>query len=504
MVDNENPTITCPGAVTINTDAGQCTSTASIGTATGTDNCGVPTITNDAPASFPIGNTTVTWTSTDGAGNFVTCTQVVTVVDNENPTITCPNDTAIGNTPGLCGAVVNYTTPVGTDNCTGVTTILVSGLASGATFPVGTTTVVYAVVDGSNNSDTCSFNVTVADSLAPTAVCQDITIYLDNTGNASILATNVDGGSTDDCAIDTLTLSQYNYTCSEIGANNVTLYVTDTYGNVDSCTAVVTVMDTIAPTVICQNINIYVDNAGNASISSVDIDGGSNDACGIASITLSNNNFTCSDLGLNNVTLYVEDNNGNIDSCVAQVTVFDTIAPTITCPSNQEVSTDNTCMYEMEDYTSLATASMDNCDLNNVIITQMPAAGTLVTADNIINDKGQTVVTIIVEDLSGNADTCEFVVDVTCIDALTIPNVFTPNGDGKNDLWNIAGKENYPDMVVKVFNRWGDLMFESDRGYIEPWDGKYNNVEAPSATYYYIIMLGDGEEDLSGTINIVR
>jgi len=504
VVDNENPTITCPADITINTDAGVCTSTAAIGTATGTDNCGTPTITNDAPASFPIGNTTVTWTSTDASSNFVTCTQVVTVVDNENPTITCPNDTIVGNTPGLCGAVVNYTAPVGTDNCTGATTILVSGLASGSTFPVGTTTVVYAVVDGSNNGDTCSFNVTVADSIAPTAVCQDITIHLDNTGNASILAADVDGGSSDDCAIDTLTLSQYNFTCSAIGINNVTLYVTDTYGNIDSCTAIVTVMDTVAPTVLCQNINVYVDNAGNASITTVDIDGGSNDACGIANITLSQNSFTCSDLGLNNVTLYVEDNNGNIDSCVAQVTVYDSIAPTITCPTNQEVSTDNTCIYEIVDYTSLATASMDNCDMNNVIITQMPAAGTLVTADNIINDKGQTVVTIIVEDLSGNADTCEFIVDVTCIDALTIPNVFTPNGDGKNDLWNIAGKENYPDMKVKVFNRWGDLMFESESGYNNPWDGKYNNTEAPSATYYYIILLGDGEEDLSGTINIVR
>ena len=504
VVDNENPTITCPSATTINTDAGQCTSTASIGTATGTDNCGTPTITNDAPASFPIGNTTVTWTSTDGAGNFVTCTQVVTVVDNENPTITCPSDTVVGNTPGLCGAVVNYTAPVGTDNCTGATTVLVSGLASGSTFPVGITTVVYAVVDGNNNGDTCSFNVTIADSLAPTAVCQDITIYLDNTGNVNILGTDVDGGSSDDCVIDTLTLSQYNFTCSAIGTNNVTLYVTDTYGNIDSCTAIVTVMDTVVPTVMCQNINVYVDNAGNVSITPNDIDGGSSDMCGISAITASQTTFTCAELGLNNITLYVEDNNGNIDSCVAQVTVYDTIAPAITCPTNQEVSTDNTCMYEIEDYTSMATSSLDNCDMNNVIITQIPAAGSFITADNIINDKGQTVVSIIVEDLSGNADTCEFIVNVTCIDALTIPNVFTPNGDGKNDLWNIAGKENYPDMKVKVFNRWGDLMFESGTGYETPWDGKYNNAEAPAATYYYVIMLGNDEEDLSGTINIVR
>ena len=47
-------------------------------------------------------------------------------------------------------------------------------------------------------------------------------------------------------------------------------------------------------------------------------------------------------------------------------------------------------------------------------------------------------------------------------------------------------------------------MFESGTGYETPWDGKYNNAEAPAATYYYVIMLGNDEEDLSGTINIVR
>lgn len=301
-----------------------------------------------------------------------------------------------------------------------------------------------------------------------------------------------------------LALSQYNFTCSAIGANNVTLYVFDTYGNIDSCTAIVTVMDTVAPTALCQNITVFVDNSGNVSITPNDIDGGSNDACGINAITASQNTLTCADLGINNVTLTVEDNNGNINNCLALVTVVDLIAPTITCPSNQNVSTDNTCMYEINDYTSLATASLDNCDMSNVIITQIPAAGTIVTADNITGSTGQTVVTVIVEDMSGNTDTCEFIVDVDCIDALTIPNVFTPNGDGKNDLWNIAGIENYPDMVVKVFNRWGDLMFESTKGYTKSWDGKYNGTESASATYYYIILLGNGEKELSGTINIVR
>jgi len=98
-------------------------------------------------------------------------------------------------------------------------------------------------------------------------------------------------------------------------------------------------------------------------------------------------------------------------------------------------------------------------------------------------------------------DTVVVTVDNMCFE---IPNVFTPNGDGKNDLWNIQGLEIYPSVVVKVINRWGDLMFESSVGYTEPWDGTYNGTASPSATYYYIIDLGDGEESVTGTINIIR
>ena len=98
-------------------------------------------------------------------------------------------------------------------------------------------------------------------------------------------------------------------------------------------------------------------------------------------------------------------------------------------------------------------------------------------------------------------DTVVVNIDNMCFE---IPNVFTPNGDGRNDFWNIKGLEIYPDVVVKVLNRWGDLMFESSIGYTDPWDGTYNGTASPSATYYYIIELGDGEESVTGTINIIR
>jgi hypothetical protein len=88
------------------------------------------------------------------------------VADNTPPTITCPENISI-----LCGAVVTYTAPVGTENCAGSTTTLTAGLESGATFPVGITTQTYTVTDGGGNTDSCSFTVTIEDNEPPVASC---------------------------------------------------------------------------------------------------------------------------------------------------------------------------------------------------------------------------------------------------------------------------------------------------------------------------------------------
>jgi gliding motility-associated-like protein len=87
--------------------------------------------------------------------------------------------------------------------------------------------------------------------------------------------------------------------------------------------------------------------------------------------------------------------------------------------------------------------------------------------------------------------------------SLVIYNAFSPNGDGKNEVWHIRGIETYPNCVVKVFNTWGKQVFSS-KGYTEPWDGTYNGKTLPAGTYYYIIELGPGEKTYSGTVNIVK
>lgn len=84
-------------------------------------------------------------------------------------------------------------------------------------------------------------NSTVVDNTAPTASCKNITVALSPAGTVTITPQMVDNGSSDACGIQSLTLSKTNFTCADIGANNVTLTVTDRAGNVSTCTAVVTV-----------------------------------------------------------------------------------------------------------------------------------------------------------------------------------------------------------------------------------------------------------------------
>ena len=116
--DKQNPTITAPAAKTVSADAGSCTaSNVSLGTPTTGDNCSVASVTNNVPTTFPLGTTTVTWKVTDGSGNTATATQVITVEDKQNPTITAPAAKTVSADVGSCTASnVSLGTPTTGDN----------------------------------------------------------------------------------------------------------------------------------------------------------------------------------------------------------------------------------------------------------------------------------------------------------------------------------------------------------------------------------------------------
>jgi len=89
-------------------------------------------------------------------------------------------------------------------------------------------------------------------------------------------------------------------------------------------------------------------------------------------------------------------------------------------------------------------------------------------------------------------------------DKLEVPNAFSPNGDGINDEWEISGTGWYPDIEVTIFNRWGQTVWRSGRGYPVPWDGRFRGKALPVDSYHYYLDRHDGSRPVVGTITIVR
>jgi gliding motility-associated-like protein len=110
-----------------------------------------------------------------------------------------------------------------------------------------------------------------------------------------------------------------------------------------------------------------------------------------------------------------------------------------------------------------------------------------------------------------DAHACPFSATVTvptnpkaCINLITIPNAFSPNGDNTNDVWIIRDSDLYPDIKVKVINQWGETIFSST-GYKEPWDGTFKGNNVSGGTYYYEVNLHSGDDaPFSGTLTVIR
>ncbi|MEM0589364.1 beta strand repeat-containing protein, partial [Aequorivita flava] len=408
-----------------------------------TDNCTITSLSIDIDTfnCSNIGANTVNFSAEDQSGNISTISVTVTVEDNIAPTAVCQNITvqldATGNAT-IAAADVDG----GSSDACGIATMSVSP----STFTcadIGPNTVTLTVIDVNGNSNTCTAVVTVEDNIAPTAVCQNITVQLDATGNATIAAADVDGGSSDACGIASMSVSPSTFTCADIGPNTVTLTVTDINGNVSTCTAVVTVEDNVSPTAVCQNITVQLDATGNATIAAADVDGGSSDACGIASMSVSPSVFTCADVGPNTVTLTVTDINGNSNTCTAVVTVEDNIAPTAVC-QNITVQLDNT------GNATIAAADVDGGSSDACGIASMSVSPSTFTCANI----GPNTVTLTVTDVNGDVSTCTTTVTVadnvapvaTCAAPFTLPLDATGNasitvGDidaGSTDACGIA------------------------------------------------------------------
>ncbi len=403
FVCNQPPTAVCE-AVVVDANA-NCEGEATVSDFDGGsfDPEGLPTtITITPEGPYPLGVTNVTLTIDDGAFTD-SCTTTITVIDTNPPILFCVED-QFEVVDGSCSFVVpDYTSSVSvSDNCS--TLSITQDPVAGTIVSAGVTSVEIIASDGPNQV-TCSFNLTVADEIAPIAVCQNITVQLDATGVATITPNDVDAGSSDNCGTITMAIDTNTFTCSDIGENPVVFTVTDAAGLTSTCNVLVTVEDTLAPVVSCQDITVILDANNQADITVADIDTGSTDNCGVVSYSLDVTNFDCSMLGENTVTLSVTDIHGNVGTCSAVVTVLDNELPVAICQSiTVELDANGFALITPED---LDAGSSDNC-------INFTTSVDIVTFD--CSNLGDNPVVFTITDTQGNVATCNAI--VTVIDVL--------------------------------------------------------------------------------------
>ncbi len=232
--DTQNVTVTdtTPPTVTAPADITTTNTTPNLGTGTANDLVdGSITPTNDAPATFPVGTTVVTWSATDTAGNTGTDTQNVTITeDTTPPVVTAPADV----TTEATGPTTTVALGTGTANDDVDGSLVPTNDAPAGGFPVGLTVVTWSATDSSGNTGTDTQNVTVTDTTPPTVTAPaDIT-----TTNTT---PNLGTGTANDLVDGSITPTNDAPATFPVGTTVVTWSATDTAGNTGTDTQNVTI-----------------------------------------------------------------------------------------------------------------------------------------------------------------------------------------------------------------------------------------------------------------------
>ncbi len=373
----------------------------------------------------------------------------VTVLDTIPPTFSAPADTTIYTDAGCqYNANVLYTGDVTDESdacCSAIEAVFSDEVEEGDCPGNHIITRTWSLADNSGNTAIDHVQIIhVLDSFPPEVVCNSIDVYLRENGHYVLTGSDIEdisAGTTDNCTIqEDLEFSVFprSFECVHIDQNiAVEVVVTDLCGNQASAWTTVAVKDTIAPNAICQDIEVFLDQEGEARIFPYqlnsgdgpiiqpgwsptynDLAGGSFDVCGISAMSLSKNIFGCSDIGDNSVTLTVFDASGNQSTCTSVVTVMDTLSPEADPVSDIVIVADaGKCYVEME-YPEINFS--DNCDVS---LEQLSGLG-----EEGLFPLGTTTETWRATDAAGNTAILSFSVTVTSVNA-------PPTLDEINDIF---------------------------------------------------------------------
>ena len=226
-----------------------------------------PTVTGDAPATFPLGATTVTWFAMDYSGNTAVCVQLVTVQDTTPPTFTSvPDDVTVEQT-SADGALIDIGMATATDICDATPTITND---APAVFPLGTTTVTWMATDASANSETATQSVTVEDTTPPEIDTRDIVKEQTDCDGTPV---SLDNLVNDICDTDP-TVGMTNVPDDNLfplGETAISVMATDASANSAIAYVTVCIVDTTPPTIGAPGDKVVDEDLGNPNGTAVDL-----------------------------------------------------------------------------------------------------------------------------------------------------------------------------------------------------------------------------------------
>jgi gliding motility-associated-like protein len=439
-----------------------------------------------SPYTFNWSNGATTQNLTNvGAGNFsVTVTDNNGCIDSLSFTLTSPGGivVSLSATNASCQGVDD-----------GTVTVTVSGGATPYTYSWSNG----ATTQNLSNVGPGSYTLTVTDA----ASCTEVQVISVGALNSIVMTANITGVQ---CEYDTIGaiklitsggtapyISSWSNgdageTITQLSAGNYGVTVTDANG----CTA-----DTVFALLSNSGLNV------NATVSGLACDGTGN-ATATATTTGNVPPFTyewntgATSQSISNIAagVYTVTVTDNLD-CIAADTVTVGVASIVILEKNItqpecDTTTDGAIEILLVGGNDGYTFEWDNGQDSSVAINLTAGVYTVTITD--LND-------------CFLIDTTDLTAERFCADTLIIYDVFSPNGDGKNDLWVIDGLENYPDNELQVYNRWGSMVYEQ-KPYTNNWNGGNKKGEPlPSATYYYILKLNDTENQIfSGHVTIIR
>src|SRR2546422_263704 len=393
--DTTAPVIHAPSDIT--QEATSATSNVvPLGNATVTDNGIIKSVTNNAPADFLLGKTTVTWTATDGSGNTASATQIVDIIDTTSSQITPPKDVVFE-----ASSTTDNVVPLG--NATVTDNEIIKSVTNNAPadFLLGKTIVTWTATDGAGNKANATQTVDVVDTTAP-----KLTPPKDIKAEATSLTDNaIDLGNATATDIEPVTITSNATKTFPLGKNLVLWTATDGAGNKANTTQIVDVVDTTAPKIMHPStVAVEATSLNNNTITL-----NTPTITDIEQVTVTNNAQKTFPLGMTNVVWIAVDTSGNVANTTQIVDVVDTTSPKLTPP---------------KDIKAEATSLTDNAiDLGNATATDIEPV-TITSNATKTFPLGKNLVLWTATDGAGNKANATQTVDV--VDT-TSPKVTPPN-----------------------------------------------------------------------------